>query len=99
MRCQPDETGDWSFGNPLTYFDCLAYEYGRDRFGYNEGFHGALVTRFGLLKGKAWMRRQLQVEGEVAIAFMAMHALSLEQRRRVGAVASATVGAAGTRAA
>jgi hypothetical protein len=73
---------DWRIGNPLTFHDPLSEHYGSARFGHNEGFHGALVTRFGLLKGKAWYRDRRQAERDVLQVFSVMHALAMEQRRR-----------------
>jgi hypothetical protein len=54
VRCLPGEEGkaDWQFGNPLTFNADLGKQYGKNRFGHGEGFHGHLVTRFGLLKGQ-----------------------------------------------
>jgi len=73
---------DWRIGNPLTFNDLLSETYGSARFGHNEGFHGALVTRFGLLKEKAWYRDRRQAERDLLQVFCAMHALAMEQRRR-----------------
>ena len=82
VRCQPGEPGDESFGNPLTFHDPLASRYGTGRFGHQEGFHGQLVSRFQLLKGKRWFRRQAQAETDVAVVFSLMHVLALERHRR-----------------
>jgi hypothetical protein len=73
---------DWRIGNPLTFNDPLSAKYGSCRFGQNEGMHGALVTRFGLLKDKAWYRDRRQAERDLLLVFCAMHALAKEQRRR-----------------
>jgi len=73
---------DWRVGNPLTYHDPLSAEYGTARFGHQEGFHGALVTRFGLLKEKSWYRDRRQAERDVLQVFCAIHAIAMEQRRR-----------------
>jgi len=75
---------DWRVGNPLTFNDPLSAKYGSCRFGQNEGLHGALVTRFGLLKEKAWVRDRRQSERDLLQVFCAMHALAKEQRRRAG---------------
>ena len=72
-------------GNPMTFHDPLAKEYGQRRFWHNEGFHGTLATRFGLIKDKRWFRRQVQVKTEFAIAGAAMHLIAMEQRRRTAA--------------
>jgi hypothetical protein len=77
---------DWRVGNPLTFYDTLSAKYGSARFGHNEGFHGALVTRFGLLKGKAWVRDRRHAERDLLQVFCAMHALAKEQRRRAGQI-------------
>jgi hypothetical protein len=52
-----EEWADWKMGNPLTFHDPVSSTYGSARFGHNEGFHGQLVTRFGLLEGKALVSR------------------------------------------
>ena len=36
-----EDKADWTFGNPLTFKDPFAAEYGAGRFGHQEGFHGA----------------------------------------------------------
>lgn len=94
---------DYTFGNPLTYHDVVAKEYGHDRFGHNEGFHSMLGSRFGLTDEKRWFRRQRQAEIECAMTFTIMHAVAMEWRRRVpggvapplngSAAAAATAGA------
>lgn len=84
-----NEKPDYSMGNPLTYHDPVSREYGRRRFGHNEGFHGALQTRFGLIKDKRWFRRQVQVETEFAIAGCVMHVVAMHQRRQAAATAAA----------
>ncbi len=87
VRCQPDELdeADQAFGNSLTYNDRLSKIYGWKRFGHGEGFHGSLVTRFGLLKGKSWIRRADEAKTAVAIVFSIMHVVAMEQRKRVAA--------------
>jgi hypothetical protein len=84
VRCQPGEEheADWLFGNPLTFNDKLSAQFGRNRFGHGEGFHGHLQTRFGLLKNKAWYRRREQAQLDFLMVFCGMHALAMEQRRR-----------------
>jgi hypothetical protein len=84
---------DWAFGNPLTFNDLNATEYGKDRFGHNEGLHGTLVTRYQLIKNKRWFRRKAQANIDTAMTFAIIHAVSLEQRRRARQ-ASAPPGAA-----
>lgn len=83
-----EDRADW-MGNPLTFKDKVSKKYGRARFGHNEGFHGALVTRFGLLKGKANYSDIRQAERDFFGVFSIMHALAMEQRRRA-AQATAT---------
>jgi hypothetical protein len=68
-------------GNPLTFNDPIAQEYGRRRFGHNEGFHGALQSRFGLIKDKRWFRRPDEARIATSMVFIAMHLLAMEQRR------------------
>jgi hypothetical protein len=97
VRCHPnekDEDRDWALGNPLTFNDLNATEYGKDRFGHNEGLHGALVTRFQLTKGKRWFRRMTQARIETAMTFAIMHAVAIEQRRRARGEPSALAAAA-----
>ena len=81
---------DWRVGNPLTFHDTLSTKYGSARFGQNEGFHGALVTRFGLLKEKAWYRSKTQAERDLFQVFCAMHSLAKEQRRRAAEIVAPT---------
>lgn len=82
VRTLPGDDGESYFGNPLTFNDPLAREYGQDRFGWGESFHSTLASRFGLLRGRSWFRRKTQVETEFAIAFSAIHALTLGARRQ-----------------
>ena len=84
----PIKDRDWTFGNPLTYDSPLAAEFGRARFGQNEGFHGALERRFRLIKGKRWYRSRVEAETDTAVIFCVMHALAMEQRRRATATAA-----------
>jgi hypothetical protein len=88
---------DWRIGNPLTFSDPLSEKYGSARFGHNEGFHGALVTRFGLLKEKAYYRDGREAERDLLQVFCVMHALAMEQRRRAahGVVPTAPMSGAG----
>jgi hypothetical protein len=73
------------FGNPLTFNDPLAREYGQQRFNGQEGAFGSQFTqRFRLLKTKRWFYRQTQVDLEVAAVVTITHALSLERWRRRG---------------
>jgi hypothetical protein len=72
---------DWRVGNPLTFDDPVSERYGTARYGHGEGFHGALVTRFGLLKEKAWYRERRQAERDVMQVFCAMHSIAKHQRR------------------
>jgi len=66
---------DWRVGNPLTFHDTLSTKYGSARFGQNEGFHGALVTRFGLLKRRPGPLEN-QAERDLFQVFCAMHSLA-----------------------
>lgn len=80
-----DEQPEWILGNPLTFNDAIAKEYGLDRFGQNEGFNSTLGSRFGLNRGKRWIRHGAQVRLEIAMAGCVMHILAAEQRRRARA--------------
>ena len=84
VRCNPNDPvrdRDWAFGNPLTFNDLNAAEYGRKRFGRGEGLHGTLSNRFKLIYYKRWFRRAAQARIETAMTFALTHALALEQRR------------------
>jgi len=86
VRCHPQDAPsdrDWSFGNPLTFSDPTSEMYGCARFGHNEGLHGTLSTRFALIRNKRWFRWMAQAEIDTAMTFSVMHALALEQRRRL----------------
>ncbi|MEA2361651.1 MAG: hypothetical protein QOD71_796 [Thermoleophilaceae bacterium] len=82
VRVLPGDEGDRYFGNPLTFNDPLASKYGRDRFSWGESFHSTLSSRFGLLRDRCWMRGKAQAETEFAIAFAAIHSLTLERARK-----------------
>jgi hypothetical protein len=85
VRCHPNDPAgkrDWAFGNPLTFNDLAATEYGNRRFGHNEGLHGTLSSRYRLIRNKRWFRRQAQAEIDTAMTFALIHAISMEQRRR-----------------
>ena len=92
VRVMPGEEdrADWKMGNPLTFNSKVSESYGTARFGHNEGFHGALVTRFGLLKEKTWRRSRAHVQRDFFQTFFIMHALAMEQRRRAAAKATAS---------
>lgn len=97
VRCHPHEPvekRDWAFGNPLTFNDLNATEYGKDRFGHQEGLHGALATRYGLIRNKRWFRKMAQANIDTAMTFAIIHAVSLEQRRRAHQAATAPPGTA-----
>jgi hypothetical protein len=90
VKCLPSERSEdgaeFDFGNPLTFHDELAQEYGRQRFNGQEGAFGSQFTqRWKLLKSKRWFYRQTQVNLEVAAVVTITHALSLERWRRMGA--------------
>ncbi len=79
----PEDKIEWMLGNPLTYHDPIAVEYGKTRFAQNEGFYGHMSRRFGLLRGKSWHRRRDAAERDALTVFCIMHSLALEQKRRV----------------
>jgi hypothetical protein len=92
VRCHPKDEArarDWAFGNPLTFNDLNAKEYGKDRFGRHEGFHGALSTRYKLIEHKRWTRTVSKARIEVSMTFALMHVIGMEQRRRVRLASSA----------
>jgi hypothetical protein len=77
---------DWAIGNPFTFNDRLASEYGVPRFNSQEGALGSQFTqRFGLLEGKRWFYRRSQVDLEVSMVVTLTHVLSLERWRRMNA--------------
>lgn len=89
MRCSPgfwlthEYDADWVFGNPLTFNDPVAGQYGRHRWATHEGMNGSQLTqRFGLLRSKRWFRRQSQAELEVAMVFSILHVLAIEGEKR-----------------
>ncbi len=88
---------DWRVGNPLTFDDPVSKRYGTARYGHGEGFHGTLVTRFGLLREKAWYRDRRQAERDVMQVFCAMHSIAKHQRRLAahGAPSAPLTGASG----
>lgn len=92
VRCDGALRGkdaELEFGNPLTFNDPLAQEYGQRRFNGQEGAFGSQFTqRFRLLKTKRWFYRQAQVDLEVAAVVTITHALSLERWRRMGSPAA-----------
>jgi hypothetical protein len=63
-RLRVDER-DWAFGNPLTLNDLNAAEYGRERFGHNEGLHGTLTTRFTTSRPRRPAGGQQQLRGDL----------------------------------
>jgi hypothetical protein len=81
-----DDTGRKSLGwsrrtcNPLSYHDELAAQYGDIRFGHGEGFNGACVKRFKLLKTKAYLESAARAELHCVMVFCTQHGLT--QRRR-----------------
>jgi hypothetical protein len=56
------------FGNPLTYDDWRSQEYGRRRFGHNEGFFGILSRGYGIIEGKRALRSLPQLESQLYAA-------------------------------
>lgn len=88
---------DWRIGNPLTFDDPVSKRYGKARYGHGEGFHGNLVTRFGLLREKAWYRDRRQAERDVMQVFCALHSIAKHQRRLAahGAPGAPLTGASG----
>jgi hypothetical protein len=76
------QSPDLLMGNPLTFNDAVSEQYGNRRFGHNEGLHGALSSRFGLIEGKRWFRRADQACLAVAMTVCVMHSVAIEQRQR-----------------
>jgi hypothetical protein len=85
-RIRPGEQdhADWTIGNPLTFHDEVAAQYGVPRYNAQEGMFGSQFTRrFPLLRNKRWFRWQSEVELEVSMVVSITHALSLERYRRM----------------
>jgi transposase len=91
VRVMPgaEDDTDWKMGNPFTFHDPVSSVYGSDRFGGQEGLHGAMSTRFGILRDKAWYRDIREAKRDVFQVFCIMHSLAMEKRRRAAAAASA----------
>jgi hypothetical protein len=77
----PDSKRAWRFGNPLSFNGKIARVYGRGRFGHQEGFYGALGTRFKLTEHKLRVRTRAQAEIRLYAVYAGMHAIAMEQRR------------------
>jgi hypothetical protein len=93
VRCAPGtplKKRDYTLGNPLTYNDPLAERYGNLRHGHGEGYFAQLARRFGVNHGKRWVRTGDRVRLESTLAFIAIHALSMEYRERNGEVPDAS---------
>lgn len=87
-RIRRGQLPDWTIGNPLTYHDEKAADYGVPRYNAQEGMFGSQLTqRFKLLKGKRWFRRQAQVEMEVSMVICITHVLSIERYKRMAEAA------------
>jgi hypothetical protein len=73
-------------GNGLTFDDWLGEEFGKRRFYYNEGFNGALVTRFKLGAGKRYFRTLEEARLEIAMVMCAISIsiCSIERYERAG---------------
>lgn len=79
------QVGSLSVGNGLTFDNALAQEYGRQRFWYGEGFHGALVNRYKLGCGKRYFRTLAHARLDTAMVMSAIYICSIEQRVRAAA--------------
>jgi hypothetical protein len=82
----PHAVPELRLGNPMTFNDPLAMEYGRRRFSVGEGFHSVLSNRFGLVRGRQRIKTRDQVRLQTAMTFCVIHAIAAEQRRASGAV-------------
>lgn len=52
----------------MTYDDPQSKEYGRRRFGHNEGLFGILARRFGIMEGKRKLQSLPQLESQLFMA-------------------------------
>ena len=67
-------------GNPMTFNDPIAMEYGRRRFSVGEGFHSVLSNRFGLNRGQRRIKSEDEVRLHTAMTFCVIHAIADAQR-------------------
>jgi hypothetical protein len=84
VRCNTDEsveTRDFALGNPLTYNDLNAEHYGKARWAA-ENFNRMLSARFGLTRGKRWIKTHDRARLETALSFSLIHAISIDYRQR-----------------
>jgi len=83
VKARPDEKDavSWRAGNPLTFDDPLSAEFGRARYGRNEGFHGVLQSRFRLIDTPKRYRSIHQADRDMLLTHSLMLALSLHVRR------------------
>jgi hypothetical protein len=77
----PDEEPDFLFGNPFTFDDPLANQFGNRRFGHNEGLFGTLWKRWRFGE-KRWYRTVYQAQAEIGMVFSIIHVVAMEQRTR-----------------
>ena len=77
---------DLTFGNPFTYNDPIATDYGKERFGRNEGLIGTLATRFGLFDRPGYYRDAIDFEIDLYAVLCLLHAAALIYYQHGGAV-------------
>jgi hypothetical protein len=81
---------DWAAGNPLTFNDPMAAAYGTSRWTRDEGFHGALSSKYKLNKAGRRFRSRKQVELETNIVYSVLLSLAIWGREyEAGADATA----------
>ncbi|WP_445151164.1 transposase [Baekduia sp. Peel2402] len=84
-----DEHADLALGNPLTYNDRMANEYGRQRFGRGESPHGILKTKYKLNTRRRY-RSRAEVELETNLVFALIVSLAIQNREHENTTAAAT---------
>jgi hypothetical protein len=68
-------------GSPLTYRDPVSRVYRAKRMGHNEGFFGALSSRFGVTRNRGWYRTQTQAETAFLQAVIPTLALAVLRKK------------------
>jgi hypothetical protein len=76
-QAETSDEADLTFGNPFTYNDPIAAEYGKQRFSQNEGLFGTLSSRFGLFDTPGYYRDPIDFEIDLLAALCLLHAAAL----------------------
>lgn len=79
------EDADWSFGDPLTYNDLRAADYGAARFANLEGLLGNVKKRYNVFTARNRCKKLCQAKLMVVQTFAIQHAIAMHYRRCVQA--------------